>query len=297
MVASAALAWRVTKSRVIPMLKLRVITGLLLAAGVLAALFLLPVSIFAPVAGLVFVVAAWEWSRLAHLSGWARGLFALIFALLLFACGWWLGFQRLPAETVEVRVGFLSGLAVLWWLFATWLVKQYPTHAKLWSKRWEQTLMGLLVIVPTWAALVFLRAEPEGEWLIVILVVTVVCADTGAFFAGRQWGKHKLAPSVSPGKSKEGFYGGIVSSAVFAAILVVALGRGTNDWWLLALILPASLASVVGDLLESMLKRQRGIKDSGKILPGHGGVLDRIDSITAAAPVFALAYALTGWQL
>lgn len=278
-------------------LKQRVITGLTLAAAVLGAVFLLPLFPFALLAGVAFVVSAWEWSRLAHFSGFARALFALVFAFLLFACGWWLGFQRLPAETVQIRVALLSAVASLWWLLASWLVNRYPVHISLWSKRWEQSLVGLLVLVPTWAALVFLHGEAGGEWLIVILVLSVVCADTGAFFVGRRWGRHKLAPAVSPGKSKEGFYGGLACSMLFAIILVLALGRGANDWWLLAMIVPASLASVMGDLLESMFKRHRGIKDSGVILPGHGGVLDRIDSMTAAAPVFALAYVLSGWQL
>jgi len=114
---------------------------------------------------------------------------------------------------------------------------------------------------------------------------------------GRRWGRRKLSPNVSPGKSREGFYGGFLTSLAFSLFLVLALGRGAQDLWLLALVLPASLASVLGDLLESMLKRERGVKDSGTLLPGHGGILDRIDSITAAAPVFALAYALSGWQL
>jgi phosphatidate cytidylyltransferase len=277
-------------------LKQRIITALILAAGVLAVVFLLPLSLFALLAALVFVIGAWEWSRLAHFSGAARAGFALGFALLIALCWWWTGFQRLESSAVETRIAVIGAMAVLWWLFATWLVKSYPAGARFWSKRWEQTLMGLLVLVPTWAALVFLRGQPHGEWLILILVVSVACADTGAYFVGRKWGKHKLAPAVSPGKSQEGFLGGFVASLLFAVLLALALGGGPH-WWLLALVVPASLASVMGDLLESMLKRQCGIKDSGMILPGHGGILDRIDSITAAAPVFALCYAMTGWQL
>jgi phosphatidate cytidylyltransferase len=277
-------------------LKQRVITAIVLAAVLLAAVFFLPLSIFATLAALVFVVGAWEWSRLAHFSGAARAGFALAFALLIAVCWWWIGFQRLAGEIVDGRMTAVAALAVIWWFFATWLVKSYPAHARFWSRRWEQTLMGLLVLVPAWAAIVFLRAEPAGDWLILILVASVAGADIGAFFVGRKWGKRKLAPSVSPGKSREGFLGGFVASLLFAIVLALALGGGEH-WWLLALIVPASLASVMGDLLESMLKRQRGIKDSGAILPGHGGILDRIDSITAAAPVFALAYLLSGYVL
>lgn len=279
------------------MLKQRIITALVLAAVLLAVVFYLPLGWFALLGGAVFVVAAWEWSRLAHFDGVARVVFAAAFGVALLAVASWLGFDAASQAMSSQRLTALLGAAVLWWVVASWLVVSYPVRAGIWARRWEQTVMGLLVIVPTWAALTYLRAEPGGEWLIIILAGCVICADTGAFFVGRRWGKRKLAPAVSPGKSVEGFLGGLVCSLIFAVVLVLALGADAGDWWLLALIVPASLASVMGDLLESMLKRQRGIKDSGRILPGHGGIMDRLDSITAAAPVFTLAYILSGWQL
>lgn len=275
------------------MLKQRIITALLLGAVLLAAIFYLPPSWFAVVAGLVFVLAAWEWSRLAHFAGAARLVFTFAFGCLLLASAYWLGLEEMQAG----RLCGILAVAVLWWLVASWLVISYPARSELWARRWVQTVMGVMVIIPTWAALSYLRAEPGGEWLIVILAGCVICADTGAFFVGRRWGKRKLAPAVSPGKSVEGFAGGMLCSLIFALVLIFAMGAEPGDWRLLALVVPASLASVMGDLLESMLKRQRGIKDSGRILPGHGGILDRIDSITAAAPVFALAYMSSGWQL
>lgn len=126
-----------------------------------------------------------------------------------------------------------------------------------------------------------------------LIVAVVACADIGGYFAGRRWGKRKLAPAVSPGKTWEGFLGGVCFN--FLLSLVVWGLVGGNYFMLLAIILPASLASVLGDLFESMLKRHRGIKDSSALLPGHGGVLDRVDGLTAAAPVFALALLSTGW--
>lgn len=275
------------------MLKQRIITALILGAAVLAALVYLPPAWFGMLAGVVFTVAAWEWSRLAHFAGAGRVAFTLVFAGLLLLCAAWLGFPSMQ----ESQLIPLLLVATVWWILASWLVVSYPERSGLWDGRWQQSLMGALVIVPTWAALSYLRAEPGGEWLIMILVGCVVCADTGAFFVGRRFGKRKLAPAVSPGKSIEGFFGGLACSAIFALILIFAVGGEADDWWLLLLVLPASLVSVMGDLLESMLKRRRGIKDSGRILPGHGGILDRLDSITAAAPVFGLAYMLSGWQL
>ena len=156
--------------------------------------------------------------------------------------------------------------------------------------------MGLLVLVPTAVACIYIRIQPQGAWLILMVVAVVACADIGAYFSGRAFGKHKLAPAVSPGKSWEGFWGGLGCSMLLA--LVVAHATNGDNWWiLLALVIPTSLASVLGDLVESMIKRHRGLKDSSHILPGHGGLMDRLDSLTAAAPVFALGLMLSGWRL
>ncbi|RYZ95959.1 MAG: hypothetical protein EOO68_17675 [Moraxellaceae bacterium] len=118
-------------------------------------------------------------------------------------------------------------------------------------------------------------------------------SNIGGYFSGRRFGKHKLAPSVSPGKTLEGFAGGLLSNLILVGM--IAYLTGNNVWLLLAIVVPTSLFSVLGDLLESMVKRYAGVKDSGVILPGHGGILDRVDSVTAAAPVFALALLASGW--
>jgi len=152
---------------------LRVITGLLLAAALFAAVFLLPFAAFVPVAALVFFIGAWEWSQLAHFEAASRWFFALAFAALMALCGWSLGFGA--PENIDARGAvLLFTLAVAWWMLGAVLVKRYPAGRELWSRRWQQSLIGLLVIVPAWAALVFLRAQPAGEWLIVILVASVV---------------------------------------------------------------------------------------------------------------------------
>ena len=123
----------------------------------------------------------------------------------------------------------------------------------------------------------------------------VAAADIGGYFAGRKFGKRKLAPAVSPGKTWEGFSGGLIANLLLGSL--IAYLTGSNIGLLLAIVVPTSLFSVLGDLLESMVKRHAGVKDSGVILPGHGGILDRVDSITAAAPVFALAVLASGWTL
>jgi len=148
-------------------------------------------------------------------------------------------------------------------------------------------------LVPAWIGLFFIRSHDQGSWLVLLLVAIVACADIGAYFAGKRFGRHRLAATVSPGKSWEGFVGGLFASVIFA-LIVGQVWAPTERLWLLALVAPTALVSVVGDLLESMVKRHRGVKDSGLILPGHGGVLDRVDGITAAVPVFALTLLITG---
>jgi len=153
-------------------------------------------------------------------------------------------------------------------------------------------LVGILVIVPAWAALTTLHASCErGPILTLMLLVVVWLADSGAYFAGRQWGKTKLAPAISPGKTREGVYGGLLSSLVFAAV-AGGLYSGSFRWTLMYMLVAgiAVMFSVAGDLLESLMKRHSGIKDSGNIIPGHGGIFDRIDGLVAAAPMFLIGF-------
>lgn len=157
-------------------------------------------------------------------------------------------------------------------------------------------LIGLLILLPAWQGLVLFKQWPEANWLILAVMVLVWGADIGAYFAGRRFGKRKLAPQVSPGKSWEGVFGGLL------ATLLICVGVAIyRDWSFVGLLMGllgtavVVLISVVGDLTESMFKRQSGVKDSSNLLPGHGGVLDRIDSLTAAIPVFAALLWLAGW--
>lgn len=275
------------------MLKQRVITALIVAAILLLAIFFFSYPYYAGFIGLIVLVAAWEWSRLAGYSSSGRYIYLLTVALLMAGLGWWLdlfGAGRYFAN--DWVLGICLG-ASLWWLSVVYWVAVYPKN-KVWLLKPLPALIGVGVLLSTCLGLVYLRGEPRGEWLIVIMIVAVVCADTGAYFTGRKFGKRKLAPHVSPGKSWEGFFGGFACSVVFACILMAFFGFNV---WLLVIIVSTSLVSVYGDLMESMLKRESGVKDSGTILPGHGGILDRADSITAAVPVFTALYLLSGWHL
>lgn len=273
------------------MLKQRVITGVLLALGALSAITLLPPHVLGLVLGLVTVLACWEWSDLAGVQrtfGRVAYCVLSVGAMLVLAQGTSV-FSAAPKLDLLRSV---LGVAALWWCIALVWVRAYPASAAVWGSVAVRLLMGWLTLLPAWLALVYLGEQADGGWKIVFLLSLVAAADSGAYFTGKAFGRRKLSPAVSPGKSWEGFWGGLASSLLLAALVwwrywsPVALPA-----WLLVIAL-TTLASVLGDLLESMIKRQRGVKDSGRLLPGHGGVMDRLDSISAAVPIFALGLLL-----
>ncbi len=265
-------------------LKQRVVTALILAPLAVAAVLFLPTALFALVLALIVGLGAWEWARLAGLvSPKMRQAYV---ALVIFSLGLvWFALKS------QAGLPLLLFVALLWWLVAaTWVVR-YPASSTVWSTAvWRRGAIGLLVLVPAWAALVGLHGYGEqGPRLILLLMLLIWGADSGAYFAGRKWGKDKLAPRVSPGKSWQGLWGGLATSVlvvlIFSALFSI---RVEHQLYFIAVCIITVMFSVLGDLVESMFKRDAGVKDSGTLLPGHGGVLDRIDSLTAAAPVFAL---------
>jgi phosphatidate cytidylyltransferase len=268
------------------MLKQRIITALILLPLALCGFFLLDVGAFSVFIGCVIALAAWEWARLSGLQTQpGRVGYAVVVMVCLLILHW-----------VPLLVPLVLALAIPWWLAAVWLVVGYPDSARHWSSTSVRLAIGLLVLLPAWQGLVILKQSALGNWLILAVMVLVWVADVGAYFAGRTFGKHKLAPRVSPGKSWEGLVGGLLASLLVA--LIVGVVRGWPSRELVFGLCGAGLVvlvSVVGDLTESMFKRQVGIKDSSNLLPGHGGVLDRIDSLTAAVPVFAVLLWVAGW--
>jgi phosphatidate cytidylyltransferase len=278
------------------MLRQRVITGLIMAGLFLSAMVFLPLPALAAVFGALVLAGGWEWSRLA---GWqsvvTRTLYVLVLTASMLALYWYCRLDQRPAPE---QVQPFLGLACLWWSFALLWVKSYPMSAVLWRTVFMRSLMGLLILTPAWLAAVFLLSFPRGGLLVVIMVLVVASADIGAYFSGKTWGRHQLAEKVSPAKTWEGFWGGMAGCMLLSLILWALLPDRASHVGLLsvaAVTLSTALASVVGDLSVSMVKRESGVKDSGTLLPGHGGVLDRLDSICGAAPVFALGLLLAGW--
>ncbi len=274
------------------MLKARVLTALLLLPLALLILFVLPTDAFGVAVGAVLLLGAWEWVRLSGLvSRFIRWPLLLVFSLMLW------GAYNLPS----VYVPMVLGIGSLFWLAALGMVWKYPVLKDRIGGRRMKLGFGLMVLIPAYVALLFLRRHDAHLLLISILVAIIWAADIGAFFVGRRYGVKKLAPSVSPGKSWAGLVGGV---CVALGIGVVGAWIGEpkeslfsiSAWgWLLVICAVTVLFSVLGDLFESLIKREHGVKDSSSLLPGHGGVMDRIDSLTAATPVFALLVYLTGW--
>jgi phosphatidate cytidylyltransferase len=276
------------------MLKQRVITAVLIVLALFAALAFLPAPWLAAIFAVLILLAAWEWSDLSGLQlQWQRGVFVVVLSAAMAGLCWEVSLLTQP-DPLRVRDVMVAACA--WWAIALLWVKSYPASAGLWGSRLMRAFIGLFVLVPSWLSISYLRFLENGVWLILLVVALVAAADIGAYFVGRTLGKTKLAPSVSPGKSWAGFWGGLVSAMALMTLLYTIFADSMPASFGEMLILAAftALASVLGDLLESMIKRHRGIKDSGQILPGHGGLMDRIDSLTAAVPVFTLGLLSVG---
>lgn len=270
------------------MLIQRVMTALVLIPLLLAAVWWLPPAGLYLVFCAAGLVAMWEWAGMMGPAAAAPAGRAGVVAI----CALGMGLAWYGREAT-VWALLASGA---WWLYALYLLRAYarePETTRLSPA--SMLLIGLLLIVPTMLALWLLRAMPDGALRVLFLFFLVFAADTGAYFAGRRFGRHKLAPAISPGKTVEGLIGGLALSAVWTLLAgpwVFGTGSALQLLGLLLLSLIVAGFSVVGDLSESLFKRIAGLKDSGQILPGHGGMLDRVDSIVAAAPMMALGLTL-----
>ena len=275
------------------MLKARLISAAIMVPLVVYGVLFLSTPVFALLVAAILLLAAWEWSRLIPVSSIAlRVVYTLVIAALL-GLLWQAGLTQGPSQSIQpiLLVAFVWWLCVLFWLSRPrFCATVSPLNINI------KMLAGALALVPAWAALTTLHASGvDGPKLTLMLLVMVWLADSGAYFAGRQWGKKKLASAISPGKTWEGVYGGLLSSLVFAAV-VGGLYSHSLSWTLMFMVVAAVtvLFSVVGDLFESLMKRHSGIKDSGNIIPGHGGIFDRIDGLVAAAPMFLTGFLWLG---
>jgi len=264
-------------------LKHRIITALILAPLVLWGIFQLSNQHFAIAFAVFALVGAWEWTALIGVSNiLLRVVYVLSMALVFFAL-----YANSESQNV---IGIVFGAGVLWWIAAFFIVRRYDgTVYETIPLSAANFIAGFLLLVPTWLALVWLHRHPEtGSVLVLYVMLLMWTADSGAYFIGRKIGKRKIAPIVSPGKSWEGAIGGAILAMVLAIFAGIKFGYQGGALAMFVIIgFITVVFSVIGDLLESVYKRRAGKKDSGKILPGHGGILDRIDSLTAAAPMFA----------
>jgi phosphatidate cytidylyltransferase len=263
--------------------QVRVLTALALGALGLLVIFALPEYVFVGFTALLSLGLGYEWFRLSTADlrwRWIALVIAAAFGVGLF--------RFLPAHLVPG----MFFLAVLGWaglILGLWCHRSVAGPVRSSSVR---TWLGILILPAFWFAVVMIHRQEQGPWLLLFGILIVAVADSLAYFAGRAWGKTKLAPALSPGKSIEGMVGGLVGVGVLAAIgAVLPLFQAVSSWELAMWSMLVALYSVAGDLEESRLKREAGVKDSGRILPGHGGLLDRLDGQLAAMPIWFLALA------
>jgi phosphatidate cytidylyltransferase len=263
-------------------LRQRVLTALVLIAALAVVLFALPPAATLALVVVAILVGGWEWSAfVAPTRPALRAAFVALLALGI-AAAWPLS---------GTRSGMLALLVVagLWWLLAVFWILRGPQRVGAVLA----AVAGIASLVPVAVALGRLRLEPgQGAWVLLFALLVIMAADVGAYFAGHRFGRIKLAPSVSPGKTWEGVIGGLLFSLIIAIVGARLLG------WPVAVVAPlavgAAAFSVVGDLMESLMKRHSGLKDSGHLFPGHGGILDRFDSLTAGIPLLTLGLLQAG---
>ena len=278
------------------MLRQRVITALILAVALIAALLFAPYPAQAMLFAAVAAAGGWEWAALVGAQvAFSRTAYAAVIPLL---CGaLWMGLALDGPEAAMNARPWLAAAALLWSAMLVGL-KYYSAGRGVWGYLWVRAVMGWLILTATWFAVTVCLTLINGPFVVFLLILTVAAADIGAYFAGRRFGQHALAAEISPAKTWEGFWGGMLCVALLATLIwqnlplsQLHLGWGS----LMVLGLATAGASVVGDLTVSLLKREVGLKDSGSLLPGHGGLMDRLDSICGAAPVFALGLLLIGY--
>ena len=272
------------------MFKQRVITAIALVLGLVALLFNLNPLNFSLIVAPIVLLAGWEWSNLMGLES-KRHKFSYIALLALTIATAAVSLDLFGTLNISLGQTLCLIASVLWAVVFLW-VQGYPSSAILWSPRPILGLLGIALLTITWVAIALIIHQPHGPWLLLFAFAVVALADVGGYVAGNLFGKHKLAPLVSPGKTWEGFFGGILLQCILIASMASFMPEKITTVMLVALVIPVSLYSVLGDLFESMIKRHSGVKDSGNILPGHGGVLDRIDGLIAALPLFALLFLL-----
>lgn len=277
------------------MLKQRIVTAVLLLAGLIAATTLLSAFGFALFVSATVMLAAWEWCGLIGLDNQlSRAGYLTTIAMVLAGLFWALNISGDALGINQYRLAVILGLGTLFWLLSLIILITYPANKSGWNDQSKIASMGLFALIPIWAAVIQLKYLMPSGVLVIALIILVAAVDVGGYFVGIRFGRSRLAPELSPSKSWEGVWGGL------GLCLLVGIGmswaahiyiQNLQPWQFIVLVLLTLLTtffSIIGDLLESMLKRNRNVKDSGGILPGHGGLLDRVDGLMAAAPIYTL---------
>ncbi len=277
------------------MLKQRIVTAVVLLAGLIAATTLLSSFGFALFVSATVMLAAWEWCGLIGLgkklsrAGYMTTIAAVLAGLFLA-----LNISGDALGINQYRLAVILGLGTLFWLLTLIILITYPANKTAWNDQSKIASMGLFALIPVWTAVIQLKYLMPSGVLVIALIILVAAVDVGGYFVGIRFGRRRLAPELSPSKSWEGVWGGL-GVCLFVGIgmtwAVHTYMENLETWQFIALFVLALLTtffSIIGDLLESMLKRNRNVKDSGGILPGHGGLLDRVDGLMAAAPIYTL---------
>ncbi|AWX13850.1 phosphatidate cytidylyltransferase [Mergibacter septicus] len=285
------------------MLKERILSAIVMIAIVLITLFYFPPLWFVCGVACVVIAAIWEWTGFAELKqAFTRGLTTFLTGIFIFVYIYANSGYISAGNILNNQTEFLLMFSLPWWLIALFLVITYPKSAKFWRKSFiAHAIFATMSLIPFALALIALRFDnynidqTHGLVLLLYVFILVWSADSGAYFVGRAFGKHKLAPQVSPGKTWQGAIGGVVTATLTAFIFLqfeplyqYKAGLGLLQFILISVATVA--ISILGDLTESMFKREANLKDSSHLIPGHGGILDRIDSLTAALPLFTLFY-------
>ena len=265
------------------MFKQRFVTALVIALLFASALVFFSATDFISTMAIIVLIAGWEWTHLAKLeSTFGKSVFLLGLIATMIVAAHYIGFygEYTPLLAFQICVATLA----LWALIFLWL-QGYPSSAILWSSRPVMVILGVVLLTTTWVSLTALTFLENGRFILLLAVTIIVLADVGGYLFGKAFGRHKLAPTISPGKTWEGLFGGMALQILLVLGLVLNV-EITSVLNLCFLIFPVAIFSVIGDLFESMLKRHRGVKDSSNLLPGHGGFLDRLDGVMAALPLF-----------
>jgi len=262
------------------MLKARIATAVVLLPLVVMAILVLPTVAIEIISGMFVILAAWEWVTLTNAAATAAMRIGILIS--------YISIAMLSKLLALAWLRYIWYLAIVWWLIGIIAIVLYPRAKNMWQNNVISFVIGCLVFVSAWLAIGYIHSLANGPIWMLFACIIVWCADIAAYFTGKAWGKVKLLPAVSPAKTWAGLYGAVIGTTITTIMFYIIAKPACNIFAFVAMCFIATLFAIVGDLVESLFKRVFDCKDSGKLLPGHGGVLDRLDSLLACLPVYAI---------